>query len=132
MSVTSRSKRPPYGMLGILLAGSFIAILNSTVLNIALPSIMVDLQVSTANVQWLVTGYMLVIGVLIPTTAFLIQKYSFRHLFLVSMLLFSIGSILAGMAPTFPILLMSRMFQAMWCSANDAIINECYPNKLSN
>ena len=112
MSVTLRSKRPPYGMLAILLAGSFIAILNSTILNIALPSIMIDLHISTATVQWLVTGYMLVIGVLIPTTAFLIQKYSFRHLFLLSMLLFSIGSILAGMAPNFPILLMSRMFQA--------------------
>src|SRR6476620_603231 len=98
MSVTLRSKRPPYGMLAILLAGSFIAILNSTILNIALLSIMIDIHISTATVQWLVTGYMLVIVFFIPTTAFLIQKYSFRHLFLLSMLLFSIGSIFAGMA----------------------------------
>src|SRR3954466_6409373 len=101
----STKKKPPYGILAILMAGSFIAILNSTLLNIALPSIMKDLEISSTTVQWLTTSYMLVIGVLIPTTAFLIQKYSVRHLFLVSMVLFTVGSIFAGNATEFPILL---------------------------
>lgn len=112
MSVSTNEKRPPYGMLAILLIGAFIAILNSTLLNIALPSIMVDLAISATTVQWLVTGYMLVNGILIPATAFLIQKYSVRHLFLAAMLLFTIGTIVSGLAPTFAILLIARMIQA--------------------
>lgn len=104
--------RPPYGILAILMIGAFISFLNNTLLNVALPSIMTDLDVDTATVQWLSTGYMLVNGILIPTTAFLIQKYSVRHLFLAALTLFSIGTIFAGFATTFPLLLTGRMVQA--------------------
>ncbi|MGG3891083.1 DHA2 family efflux MFS transporter permease subunit [Metabacillus fastidiosus] len=103
---------PKYGILIILMIGAFIAFLNNTLLNIALPSIMKDLDVGTSTVQWLSTGYMLVNGILIPTTAFLIQKYSVRNLFLSAMFLFSVGSIAAGFAHVFPLLLAGRMIQA--------------------
>lgn len=92
--------------------GAFIAILNSTLLNIALPSIKTDLGIETSTVQWLTTGYMLVNGIMIPATAFLIRKYSVRNLFLTAMLLFSIGTIVAGVAEAFPLLLGARMVQA--------------------
>ncbi|WP_420489076.1 MFS transporter, partial [Neobacillus vireti] len=105
-------KRPPYGIISILMIGAFITFLNNTLLNIALPSIMADLKVDASTVQWLTTGFMLVNGVLIPTTAFLIQKYSVRNLFLVAMGLFTAGTILAGVAHVFPILLAGRMTQA--------------------
>ncbi|PLR89123.1 DHA2 family efflux MFS transporter permease subunit [Bacillus sp. T33-2] len=104
--------RPPYGILAILIVGAFIAFLNNTLLNIALPSIMTDLKVKPAIVQWLTTGFMLVNGILIPTTAFLIQKYSVRHLFLSAMALFTLGTILSGSADTFSVLLVGRMIQA--------------------
>jgi EmrB/QacA subfamily drug resistance transporter len=104
--------RPPYGIISILMIGAFIAFLNNTLLNIALPSIMADLDVDASTVQWLTTGFMLVNGVLIPTTAFLIQKYSVRKLFLVAMGLFTAGTILAGFAHAFPVLLAGRMTQA--------------------
>lgn len=68
-------------MIAMLLAGAFIALLNNTLLNVALPSIMADFDISPATVQWLTTGYMLVNGILIPITAFLIQKFSVRGLF---------------------------------------------------
>src|SRR6476620_187693 len=106
------NKRPPYGIIAVLMIGAFISFLNSTLLNIALPSIMKDLDVVTSTVQWLTTGFMLVNGVLIPVTAFLIQKYSVRRLFLVAMGLFTLGTILAGFAHVFPILLAGRMIQA--------------------
>ncbi|MGO4889808.1 MDR family MFS transporter [Anaerobacillus sp. MEB173] len=105
-------QRPNYGILSILMVGAFIAFLNNTLLNIALPSIMNDLQVDTATVQWLTTGFMLVNGIMIPTTAFLIQKYSVRRLFLTAMGLFTIGTILSGLAHSFPLLLTGRMLQA--------------------
>ncbi|MBI0578963.1 DHA2 family efflux MFS transporter permease subunit [Neobacillus cucumis] len=104
--------RPPWGILAILMIGAFISMLNETLLNVALPSIMKDLNVSASTVQWLSTGYMLVNGVMIPATAFLIQKYTARRLFLTAMSLFLIGTILAGFATSFPVLLVARMIQA--------------------
>jgi EmrB/QacA subfamily drug resistance transporter len=112
MEKNTETKRPPYGVISILMIGAFIAFLNNTLLNIALPSIMADLEVDASTVQWLTTGFMLVNGVLIPTTAFLIQKYSVRKLFLVAMGLFTAGTILAGIAHVFPVLLAGRMTQA--------------------
>lgn len=106
------TQRPPYGIISILMIGAFIAFLNNTLLNIALPSIMTELKIEPATVQWLSTGFMLVNGILIPTTAFLIEKYSVRRLFLVAMGLFTIGTIIAGVAHVFPILLTGRMVQA--------------------
>lgn len=107
-----KTDRPPYGLLTILMIGAFIAFLNNTLLNIALPSIMKDLEVEPSTVQWLATGFMLVNGILIPISAFLIQKFSVRHLFLVAMGLFTAGTILAGLAHVFPLLLAGRMIQA--------------------
>ncbi|MGG3466936.1 DHA2 family efflux MFS transporter permease subunit [Neobacillus pocheonensis] len=92
--------------------GAFIAFLNNTLLNIALPSIMKDLKIEASTVQWLTTGFMLVNGILIPTTAFLIEKYSVRQLFLAAMGLFTFGTIIAGIAHIFPVLLAGRMLQA--------------------
>jgi EmrB/QacA subfamily drug resistance transporter len=108
----NKTNKPPYGLITVLMIGAFITFLNNTLLNIALPSIMADLEVDAPTVQWLATGFMLVNGILIPSTAFLIQKYSVRHLFLVAMGLFTIGTILAGMAHVFPLLLAGRMTQA--------------------
>ncbi|RFU68543.1 DHA2 family efflux MFS transporter permease subunit [Bacillus sp. V59.32b] len=108
----NKTDRPPYGIIAVLMIGAFIAFLNNTLLNIALPSIMVDLDVDATTVQWLTTGFMLVNGILIPATAFLIQKYSVRRLFLVAMGLFLAGTIIAGIAHAFPVLLTARMVQA--------------------
>lgn len=108
----THTARAPYGILAVLMIGAFIAFLNNTLLNIALPSIMKDLVIEPSTAQWLSTGFMLVNGVLIPTSAFLIQKYSVRRLFLLAMTLFSAGTILAGFAEVFPVLLAGRMIQA--------------------
>ena len=107
-----KTSRPPYGLIAVLMIGAFITFLNNTLLNIALPAIMVDLHVETATVQWLSTGFMLVSGIMIPTTAFLIEKYSVRKLFLAAMGLFTLGTVIAGFAPVFSILLAARMVQA--------------------
>lgn len=107
-----KKKRPPYGIISILMIGAFIAFLNNTLLNVALPSIMNDLHVDTATVQWLTTGFMLINGILIPTTAFLIEKYTVRRLFLIALGLFTAGTLVAGLAPVFSILLAARMLQA--------------------
>ncbi len=104
--------RPPYGMIAILFVGAFIAVLNNTLLNIALPAIMQEFSVSPSAVQWLTTGYMLVNGILIPASAFFIQKYTNRRLYLMAMGLFTVGTALAIFAPTFLTLVIARMLQA--------------------
>lgn len=105
-------RKSPYGMLAILMIGAFIALLNNTLLNVALPTIMKEFDVTTTTVQWLSTGYMLVNGIMMPMTAFFIQKYSIRRLFLVGIGVFALGTIAAGFSGTFFILLISRMLQA--------------------
>ncbi|CRK84955.1 DHA2 family efflux MFS transporter permease subunit [Neobacillus massiliamazoniensis] len=112
MEHSIKNNRPPYGIIAILMIGAFVSMLNETLLNVALPSIMKDLKESASTVQWLSTGYMLVNGIMIPTTAFLIQKYSVRRLFLTAISLFSVGTLLAGFAPSFTVLLVARMIQA--------------------
>ncbi|NMP24235.1 multidrug efflux MFS transporter [Sulfobacillus sp. DSM 109850] len=96
----------------VMLVGTFVAILNETLLNVALPRIMQDFHVTANAVQWLTTVYMLTNGVLIPVTAFLVQKFSLRRLFMTGMGLFAMGSLVAGLAPDFGLLLSARVMQA--------------------
>lgn len=96
----------------VMILGVFVAILNETLLNVALAKIMSDLRISPSVAQWLSTGYLLVIGVLIPCTAFLIQRFTTRFLFLAAMGLFSAGTLLAAISPGFLLLLLGRMLQA--------------------
>ncbi|QDP41883.1 DHA2 family efflux MFS transporter permease subunit [Radiobacillus deserti] len=105
-------EKPPYAMISILFIGAFVAILNETLLNIALPSIMRDFEVEPTAVQWLSTGYMLVNGILIPASAFFIQRFTNKSLFITAMSLFTAGTLLASLAPSFAILLTARMIQA--------------------
>src|SRR5699024_8717556 len=76
-------------VLAVLLSGAFVAILNQTLLATALPVFMRDLGITANTAQWLTTIFMLVNGVMIPVTAFLIQKFTTRALFLTAMGSFS-------------------------------------------
>lgn len=105
-------KKPPYGMIAILFFGAFVAFLNNTLLNVALPTIMAEFNVKPAVVQWLTNGYMLVNGILIPASAFFIQRFTNRNLFLTAMSLFTIGTAFAAFAPSFGFLIAGRMIQA--------------------
>ncbi|MFJ6266196.1 DHA2 family efflux MFS transporter permease subunit [Lysinibacillus xylanilyticus] len=105
-------KKPPYGMISILFVGAFVAFLNNTLLNVALPTIMKDFDITYSTVQWLATGYMLVSGILVPASAFFVTRFKNRHLFIVAMSVFTIGTVMAGFAPNFGTLLAGRMVQA--------------------
>ncbi|RIL21627.1 MDR family MFS transporter [Staphylococcus gallinarum] len=100
-------------IVAVMIVSAFVAILNQTLLNTALPHIMKGLHITENTSQWLVTGFMLVNGVMIPLTAFLMDKIKTRPLFLMAMGIFLIGSIVAALAPTFPILMLARVIQAI-------------------
>lgn len=97
---------------GVFLLGAFVAFLNSTFMNVAIPDIMRDLHISVSTAQWLSTGYMLVLGIMIPCTAFLIDRFRTRTLFFISMGLFTVGTLLGCFAGNFETLLAARLIQA--------------------
>ncbi|MFB4166949.1 MDR family MFS transporter [Virgibacillus sp. JSM 102003] len=96
----------------VLISGAFAAILNQTLLATALPHIMKDLQLDYNTAQWLQSIFMLVNGIMIPITAFLIQRYTTRGLFLTAMGIFAVGTVICAVATSFPILMVGRIAQA--------------------
>ncbi|MBL0376943.1 MULTISPECIES: MDR family MFS transporter [Staphylococcus] len=100
-------------IVAVMIISAFIAILNQTLLNTALPQIMKGLHINESKSQWLVTGFMLVNGVMIPLTAFLMDRVKTRPLYLIAMGIFLLGSIIASIAPSFGILMLARVIQAI-------------------
>jgi len=103
-------KRLP--ILVTLIIGAFFSILNETLLNIAFVDLTIDLNVSYTTIQWLSTSYMLVVGILIPVSALLVQWFTTRQMFLGAMVLFSVGTLVCAIAPEFTVLLIGRIIQA--------------------
>lgn len=100
-------------IVSVLLLGSFLTGLTQTVLNSALPSIMNDFHITADSAQWLTSIYMLVLGVMIPATAYLISNFSAKKLYISSMLLFFTGCLISIFTNNFQMLVASRVFQAM-------------------
>lgn len=109
LSSSSIKKGP---LLFIMILGAFIAVLNQTIMSVAIPKLIIDFNIATTTAQWLTTGYMLVNGVFIPVTAYLMRRFTTRELFLTAMSTFLVGSIISGGAPGFDVLLIGRLVQA--------------------
>ncbi|WP_142057131.1 DHA2 family efflux MFS transporter permease subunit [Pseudarthrobacter sp. B4EP4b] len=107
-----KMSRESVTVISTLLVATFVVILNETIMNVALQRLMVDLQVDAPTVQWLSTGFMLTMAVVIPTTGFILQTLSTRAVFMLAMGLFAGGTALAAVAPGFEILLLARIVQA--------------------
>ena len=99
-------------IVGAVVLGAFIALLNQTVMSPALPRLMTDFQVSEGTVQWVTSIYMLVSGIMVPISAYFIDKFSTRRLFFSSMALFIAGTALGAAAPNFGFLIVGRVLQA--------------------
>ena len=108
-NLTTRSRTV---LMAVLLSGAFAAILNQTLLATAIPHIMNDLKLDADVAQWLQSVFMLVNGIMIPITAFLINKFSTRSLFFTALSLFGLGTLICGISPNFSILLAGRILQA--------------------
>ncbi|MEO5304841.1 multidrug efflux MFS transporter [Corynebacterium aurimucosum] len=98
--------------LSILVLGAMVMILNETSLSVALPAIMADYSIPATSAQWLLTGFMLTMAVVIPTTGFLLERLTTRQIFVASAGLFLAGTVVAALAPSFFILLVGRVLQA--------------------
>ncbi|BCW73922.1 MDR family MFS transporter [Arthrobacter sp. FX8] len=107
-----KMSRESVTIISTLLVATFVVILNETIMNVALQRLMVDLRVDAPTVQWLSTGFMLTMAVVIPTTGFILQSLSTRAVFMLAMGLFAGGTALAAVAPGFEVLLLARIVQA--------------------
>ncbi|MGV9365444.1 DHA2 family efflux MFS transporter permease subunit [Amycolatopsis sp. NPDC003731] len=99
-------------IIGILVLSAFVMILNETILSVALRDLTVDLRVPTTTVQWLTSGFLLTMAVVIPTTGFMLERFSPRQVFVFSMAAFSLGTLLSALAPGFGLLMAGRVVQA--------------------
>lgn len=100
-------------LIVLLLVGVFCTVLNQTILTTAFPTLMKAFDISTATVQWLTTGFLMVNGIMIPVSAFLSSRFPTKWLYIVAMSIFEIGTILAWTAPNFVTLLSGRLVQAV-------------------
>lgn len=99
-------------VIALLLVSAFVVILNETVLSVALPPIMDDLGITETTAQWLTTGFMLTMAVVIPITGFLMGRFSTRQVFALAMSTFTLGTLICAVSPTFLPLLLGRIVQA--------------------
>ena len=102
----------PYAVLRWLVAATFIVILNETIMINAIPRLMVEFEVTARAAQWLSTAFMLTMAVVIPVTGWFLQKVSTRTAYVVAMTTFCTGTLVAALAPVFPVLLAGRVVQA--------------------
>ncbi|MCQ2570537.1 MAG: MFS transporter [Limosilactobacillus sp.] len=93
----------------IMVFGTFLGVLCSTVMNIAIPPMMKIFKISEALAQWVINGYSLVNALMIPVSAYLIKRYSFRNLFITFSGVFLFGTIIGASAHFFPTVVIARM-----------------------
>ena len=103
----------PWGALLILVIGAFMAILDSSIVNVALPRFMTLFGSSADEIQWILTGYMLTSGVVVPITGYLGDRFGNKLMYIWSVAAFTLGSLLCGIAWDTNSLTIFRVIQAV-------------------
>ena len=100
-------------VIALLLVSTFVVFLNETIMSVALPRLMEDLDVSASAVQWLTTAFLLTMAVVIPVTGFLLQRFHTRPVFILAMSVFSAGTLVCAVSPGLELLVVGRVVQAV-------------------
>lgn len=99
--------------LGVTIIGGFMSILDTSIVNIAIPKMMAVFSVDAEDAQWVLTAYMLTMGVVQPATGYLCDVYGTRRMYLISLAVFVLGSALCGMAWSNDTMIAFRVMQAI-------------------
>ncbi|ODT47524.1 MDR family MFS transporter [Devosia sp. 63-57] len=99
-------------VIAILLVSTFVVFLNETIMSVAIPHLMKDLEVTASAAQWLTTAFLLTMAVVIPVTGFLLQRINTRPIYMIAMSVFSVGTLICALAPGLELLIFGRVVQA--------------------
>lgn len=110
---TSAQSKGNTAIIWLLLGAAFVTMLNETVMGVAIPHLVTDLGITLQTAQWTTTAFMLTMAVIIPTTGWLLQRFSTRQVFIMAMTAFTAGTLLGALAPVFPVLVVARVVQAI-------------------
>jgi DHA2 family multidrug resistance protein len=98
-------------VLAAVMIGTFMAVLDSTIVNVALAKMMAAFGVSVDRVEWILTAYLLVFGVMLPTSGWLADRWGYKTMFLAGLFLFTLGSFLCSLSWSIDVLISFRVFQ---------------------
>lgn len=128
-----KHKEYKWWLLGNIMIGTFIAVLDSTIVNVALPKIMSSFGVGIDKIEWVSTAYMLAMAVMLPTAGWMADKFGYKRMYFIGLLLFTFGSLLCGMSWNEDILIFSRVTQGFGAGAIQplgmAIVSREFPPK---
>jgi len=100
-------------LLGNIMLGTFMAVLDATIVNVGLPKIMASFGVGLDKIEWVITAYMLAMAVMLPTSGWLADKFGYKKMYFIGLVLFTLGSMLCGMSKNEDMLIMSRIIQGL-------------------
>lgn len=100
-------------LLANVMIGTFMAVLDATIVNVGLPKIMASYGVGIDKIEWVLTAYMLSLAVMLPTSGWLADKFGYKRVYFFGLFLFTLGSFLCGMSPNEDILIFSRVVQGL-------------------
>jgi MFS transporter, DHA2 family, multidrug resistance protein len=100
-------------LLANIMIGTFMAVLDATIVNVGLPKIMASFGVGLDKIQWVITAYMLAMAVALPTSGWLADKFGYKRLYFIGLFLFTLGSMLCGRSSNENMLIASRVIQGL-------------------
>jgi MFS transporter, DHA2 family, multidrug resistance protein len=120
-------------LLANVMIGTFMAVLDATIVNVGLPKIMSSFGVGIDKIEWVITAYMLAMAVMLPTSGWLADRFGYKRIYFLGLLLFTFGSFLCGYSGNENMLIVSRIIQGLGAGAIQpigmAIITREFPQK---
>lgn len=98
-------------LIVIAFFGTFVCFFNQTTINPALPTIIRDFSISASTAQWLLSGYLMIMAIMIPINAYLLERYSVKKIIIFAMSIYFVGCIFTGLGLNFIMTLIGRLFQ---------------------
>jgi len=92
---------------------SFVGVVVETAMNVTFPTLMTEFGINTSTVQWVTTGYLLMLAIIIPASSFLNKRFKMKTIFTAAIILFAVGTLLGAWAPAFGVLLAGRVLQGI-------------------
>lgn len=119
LNSTFDDKSPSYKwwLLANVMIGTFMAVLDATIVNVGLPKIMASFGVGIDKIEWVLTAYMLALAVMLPTSGWMADKFGYKRIYFLGLFLFTLGSFLCGNSGTENMLIFSRVIQGLGAGA---------------